>query len=92
MNANTKEISEILLHKSATKQFIYRNTMEYFNEFKSQLKSIEKELKESVTPANENVKIECKEEGQFEVRNTGIPKSGIFARRGYSGIRTHTRP
>ena len=42
--------------------------MEYFNEFKSQLKSIEKELKESVTPANENVKIECKEEGQFEVR------------------------
>ncbi len=68
MNTETQEISEILLNKSVTKQFIYKNTCEYFSEFKTQIKILEKELFDSVSVQNKEVVVTSAEEGQFEAR------------------------
>ena len=64
---NEVEILKLLKEKSATKQLIYRNTKEVFDDLVISLKSKEKSLTTLLKDEEENVELEFKLNGVFDV-------------------------
>ena len=62
------EILKLLKEKSATKQLIYRNTKEVFDDLVISLKSKEKSLTSLLKNEVENVELEFKSNGLFDVQ------------------------
>ena len=62
------EILKLLKEKSATKQLIYRNTREVFDDLVVSLKSKEKSLTSLLKNEVENVELEFKSNGLFDVQ------------------------
>ena len=62
------EILKLLKEKSATKQLIYRNTKEVFDDLVVSLKSKEKSLTSLLKNEVENVELEFKSNGLFDVQ------------------------
>ena len=65
---NEAEILKLLKEKSATKQLIYRNTKEAFDDLVISLKSKEKSLTTLLKDEEENVELEFKSNGVFDVQ------------------------
>lgn len=65
---NEAEILKLLKEKSATKQLIYRNTKEVFDDLVVSLKSKEKSLTSLLKNEVENVELEFKSNGLFDVQ------------------------
>ena len=65
---NEAEILKLLKEKSATKQLIYRNTKEVFDDLVISLKSKEKSLTSLLKNEVENVELEFKSNGLFDVQ------------------------
>ena len=65
---NETEILKLLKEKSATKQLIYRNTKEAFDDLVISLKSKEKSLTTLLKDEEENVELEFKSNGVFDVQ------------------------
>ena len=65
---NEAEILKLLKEKSATKQLIYRNTKEVFDDLVVTLKSKEKSLTSLLKNEVENVELEFKSNGLFDVQ------------------------
>ena len=65
---NEAEILKLLKEKSATKQLIYRNTKEVFDDLVASLKSKEKSLTSLLKNEVENVELEFKSNGLFDVQ------------------------
>ena len=65
---NEAEILKLLKEKSATKQLIYRNTREVFDDLVVSLKSKEKSLTSLLKNEVENVELEFKSNGLFDVQ------------------------
>ena len=65
---NEAEILKLLKEKSATKQLIYRNTKEVFDDLVVSLKSKEKSLTSLLKNEVENVELEFKSNGVFDVQ------------------------
>ena len=65
---NEVEILKLLKEKSATKQLIYRNTKEVFDDLVVSLKSKEKSLTSLLKNEVENVELEFKSNGLFDVQ------------------------
>lgn len=65
---NEAEILKLLKEKSATKQLIYRNTKEVFDDLVVSLKSKEKSLTILLKNEVENVELEFKSNGLFDVQ------------------------
>ena len=65
---NEAEILKLLKEKSATKQLIYRNTKEVFDDLVVSLKSKEKSLTSLLKIEVENVELEFKSNGLFDVQ------------------------
>lgn len=65
---NEAEILKLLKEKSATKQLIYRNTKEVFDDLVVSLKSKEKSLTSLLKNELENVELEFKSNGLFDVQ------------------------
>jgi hypothetical protein len=65
---NEAEILKLLKEKSATKQLIYRNTKEVFDDLVVSLKSKEKSLTSLLKNEIENVELEFKSNGLFDVQ------------------------
>lgn len=65
---NEAEILKLLKEKSATKQLIYRNTKEVFDDLVISLKSKEKSLISLLKNEVENVELEFKSNGLFDVQ------------------------
>ena len=65
---NETEILKLLKEKSATKQLIYRNTKEVFDDLVVSLKSKEKSLTSLLKNEVENVELEFKSNGLFDVQ------------------------
>lgn len=65
---NEVEILKLLKEKSATKQLIYRNTKEVFDDLVISLKSKEKSLTSLLKNEVENVELEFKSNGLFDVQ------------------------
>ena len=65
---NEAEILKLLKEKSATKQLIYRNTKEVFDDLVVSLKSKEKSLISLLKNEVENVELEFKSNGLFDVQ------------------------
>jgi hypothetical protein len=65
---NEAEILKLLKEKSATKQLIYRNTKEVFDDLVVSLKSKEKSLTSLLKNEVENVELEFKSNGLFDVK------------------------
>lgn len=64
MKDKNNEIVSLLTHKSATKQQIYRTTLEVFTQFKKQLDEVHTNLTSQVSDAN--VEIKYTDVGTFE--------------------------
>jgi CTP-dependent riboflavin kinase len=62
---NEAEILKLLKEKSATKQLIYRNTKEVFDDLVVSLKSKEKSLTSLLKNEVENVELEFKSNGSI---------------------------
>lgn len=65
---NEAEILKLLKEKSATKQLIYRNTKEVFDDLVVSLKSKEKSLTSLLKNEVENVELEFKSNGLFDIQ------------------------
>jgi hypothetical protein len=65
---NEAEILKLLKEKSATKQLIYRNTKEVFDDLVVSLNSKEKSLTSLLKNEVENVELEFKSNGLFDVQ------------------------
>ena len=65
---NEAEILKLLKEKSATKQLIYRNTKEVFDDLVVTLKSKEKSLTSLLKNEVDNVELEFKSNGLFDVQ------------------------
>ncbi len=62
------EILKLLAEKSSTKQFVYRQTKQLFEDFKSLISEVADELNSNICDIDANVVVEFKESGIFECR------------------------
>lgn len=66
MESKLNEIYSLLSTKSSTKQFVYRNTLKVFEQFKARLKQIEADLSARISAVDTHVEIKYSEIGLFE--------------------------
>ncbi|KAB2808066.1 hypothetical protein [Phaeocystidibacter luteus] len=60
------QIIQLLSTKSSTKQYVYRQTVEIFKEFKNQLKKIAEELNDNICNVDASVVVDFVDRGAYE--------------------------
>ncbi|NVK27841.1 MAG: hypothetical protein HWE14_07340 [Flavobacteriia bacterium] len=60
------QILQLLSTKSSTKQYVYRQTVEIFKEFKNQLKKIAEELNDNICNVDASVVVDFVDRGAYE--------------------------
>ncbi|RYD70990.1 MAG: hypothetical protein EOP53_24435 [Sphingobacteriales bacterium] len=66
MDQKTQEIIRALEEKASTKQYIFRKTIDIFEIFKTQIKSVSDEVAQQMKSIDSNVAVSSKNNGDFE--------------------------